>query len=142
MVDDGGKDPTRRAKELVCEMIAVHEIDPALGHVLLDEIPYGGKSKAIHDEFETKYLGRYKAVIVASSKHRGPTSIEIAAQVLSAAVRGVIHEATRRGTLGSPMLRQKTRGLVSGFLLKDLREQAADGLLWPARSAGNEASRP
>jgi AcrR family transcriptional regulator len=123
-VEESGQEPSKSAEELVCGMIAAHGIDPALHRVLLDEMPSRGKLKTTHDEFETEYLRRYKAVIAANSAHRSSESDEIAAQVLSAAVKGVIHEAARKGTLGSRSLREELVDLVSGFLLKR-RSQAS-----------------
>jgi AcrR family transcriptional regulator len=117
-VEDGANEPSKSAEALVCGMIAAHGIDPALHRVLLDEMPSRGRLKTAHDEFETEYLRRYKGVIAANSRHRRPESDEIAAQVLSAAVKGVIHEAARKDTLGSPSLREELIDLVSGFLLK------------------------
>jgi AcrR family transcriptional regulator len=115
-VEAGGQEPSKSAEELVRGMVAAHGIDPALHRVLLDEMPSRGRLKTIHDEFETEYLRRYKAVIAANAKHRRSESDEIAAQVLSAAVKGVIHEAARKGTLGLPSLREELVNLVSGFL--------------------------
>jgi AcrR family transcriptional regulator len=117
-VEDGANEPSKSAEALVSGMIAAHGIDPALHRVLLDEMPSRGRLKTAHDEFETEYLRRYKGVIAANSRHRRPESDEIAAQVLSAAVKGVIHEAARKDTLGSPSLREELIDLVSGFLLK------------------------
>jgi AcrR family transcriptional regulator len=117
-VDASEQGSSKKAQELVRGMIAVHQIDPALHRVLLEEMPLRGKLKAIHEEFNMESLRRYQALIAAGAKGRESTCDEIAAQVLSAAVKGVIHDATINGTLELPNLRDELVNLVSGFLLK------------------------
>jgi AcrR family transcriptional regulator len=117
-VDASRHGSSRKAEELVRGMIAVHQIDPALHRVLLEEMPSRGKLKAIHDEFKVESLRRYQALIAASTKRRESACDEIAAQVLSAAVKGVIHDATINGTLELQTLKDELMDLVSGFLLK------------------------
>jgi AcrR family transcriptional regulator len=101
---------------LVDGMIAVHSIQPALHRVLLDEAPRYDGSRSIHGLFESEYMDRYKAIITASRNRNGRAAVEIAAQVLSSAVEGVIHNAARRGTLTSPELRQGLVHLICSYL--------------------------
>jgi hypothetical protein len=92
------KKPVRQlATELVDGMIRVHSIEPALHRVLLDEAPRHDGSRAIQGIFETEYMGRYKALVAAGQSRATAVDIDMAAQVLSSAVEGVIHNAARRG---------------------------------------------
>jgi AcrR family transcriptional regulator len=106
------EDTTRAARieRLVSGMIAAHSVHPSLHRVLLEEVPRGKISKAIHQRFEAEYRDLYAKLIAADQ--RG----EIRAQVLSAAIEGVIHDAARRGTLGSPALKQELVHLVEAYL--------------------------
>ncbi|SDR32454.1 transcriptional regulator, TetR family [Rhizobiales bacterium GAS191] len=112
----GNKPLTQLVEELVDGMIAVHSIQPALHRVLLDEAPRYDGSRSIHGIFESEYMDRYKAIIAAFQNREARAAIEVAAQVLSSAVEGVIHNAARRGTLKSPELRQELVHLVCSYL--------------------------
>jgi AcrR family transcriptional regulator len=100
----------RRIEAFVDAMIAVHSHDPAVHHVLLEEAPRSRASRAVHDAFETEYLSRYQALIGRSNA--------AAAQVLSSAIAGVIHDAVRLGNLRSPPLRRELIRLVTAYSLR------------------------
>jgi len=110
---DRGKSRVQRVEGLVDGMIRAHGRDPAVHQVLMEEVPRGRESKTAHDAFEAEYLGRYESLIGNS---RGPRSRRIAAQVLAAAIAGVVHDAARRGTLASPELKNELVRLLSGYL--------------------------
>jgi AcrR family transcriptional regulator len=116
-IGDGTMTLTRRVEQLVDGMIGVHSINPALHRVLLEETPYVEGLRCAHDKFETEYLGCYTAMVVSTEKRRGRKSVAMAAQVLSSAVAGVIHDAAHRGTLGTPILKRELVGMVSAYLL-------------------------
>lgn len=115
---EGGASLAERIEGVVRGMISLHSRDPAIHHVLLEETPRSRESKAAHDEFETEYLNRYKALIAASDPARRFACRTTAAQVLSAAIAGVVHDAARRGTLASPNLKYELVDLVSLYLGK------------------------
>ncbi|MBA8900414.1 TetR/AcrR family transcriptional regulator [Phyllobacterium sp. P30BS-XVII] len=104
------------AGELVDGMIAVHSIQPALHRVLLDEAPRYEGARSIHGLFEAEYMDRYKAIITAFGTRESGITIDVAAQVLSSAVEGVIHNAVRRGMLKSQELRQELVHLICSYL--------------------------
>ena len=107
----------RRVEKLVDGMIGVHSINPALHRVLLEEAPYVEGLRSAHEKFETEYLGCYIAMVVSTGKRRGRDSVAVAAQVLSSAVAGVIHDAAHRGTLRKPALKRELGGMVGAYLL-------------------------
>jgi AcrR family transcriptional regulator len=104
----------RRVAALVDGMIAIHSRYPAAHRVLLEESPRGEDSRGTHDVFETACRKRYEALFKANS--RRATDMRVGAQVLAGAVAGVVHEAARQGTLGSPILRTELITLVEAFL--------------------------
>jgi AcrR family transcriptional regulator len=107
--------------DLVGGMIAAHSIHPALHQVLLDEVPSDAAARAAHRAFESEYLERYRAIVAVC----GPAvdaAAEMAVQVLSGAMEGVIHSAARRGTLKSPALKRELVTMIHAYLLQAGRE--------------------
>lgn len=104
-------------------MIGLHSGNPAVYHTLLEETPRSRESRTAHDEFETEYMRRYEALISASQRARSFASPSIAAQVLSAAIAGVVHDAARRGTLASPALKQELVHMITAYLCKPRRTE-------------------
>ncbi|PQV44860.1 TetR family transcriptional regulator [Paraburkholderia sp. BL21I4N1] len=117
----------RRVEQLVDGMIGVHSINPALHRVLLEEAPRARGPKSVHDRFETEYLRCYAALIAQPDEDdaRNRESADAAAQVVSAAVAGVIHDAAHRGTIGLPVLKQELVEMVGAYLLRRRRRHAA-----------------
>ncbi len=116
-VDDNAMPPAQRVELLVDGMIAIHNTNPALHRLLLEEAPNSKALQSAHDLFEAEYLRRYEALVVSAGGRRKRLSDPAAAQVLSAAVAGAIHDAARRGALMSPAMRQELVKLVSAYLL-------------------------
>ncbi|CAB3659912.1 Nucleoid occlusion factor SlmA [Paraburkholderia sediminicola] len=116
-IDDDTMPIAWRIEQLVHGMIGVHNINPALHRVLLEEAPYIEGLKPAHDKFETEYLRRYTAMVAAAGNRRGRESVAVAAQVLSSAVSGVIHDAAHRGTLGTPVLKRELVEMTTAYLL-------------------------
>jgi len=114
--EDSGKASAERIESVVEGMIRVHGRDPAVHQVLLEESPRSRVSKAAHDEFGAEYLRRYEALIGGSGRALSGERRKIAAQVLSAAIAGVVHDAARRGTLTSPELKRELIHLVSAYV--------------------------
>jgi AcrR family transcriptional regulator len=107
------KPTNERAESLVAGMIAIHSVNPALHRILMEETPISAATRAAHDQFEAEYLRRYE--ILVGSKH--PDAAEqAAAQVLSAAVAGAIHDAARRGSLLTCTLKQEIILLARAYL--------------------------
>jgi len=105
-----------RIEGLVSGMITAHSVHPSLHRVLLEDVPRGKISKSIHQNFETEYWKLYTKLIAASEVSGANPRSVVRAQVLSAAIAGVIHDAARRGTLRSPAFEQELVHLVDVYL--------------------------
>lgn len=103
-----------RATALVDGMIKVHSRYPAAHRVLIEESPRAEDTRGIHDRFDMECRKAYEALVTANAP--GISDAGIAAQVLSGALAGAVHEAARRGTLASPRLREGIIVLVDSFL--------------------------
>jgi AcrR family transcriptional regulator len=104
----------KRVEALVDGMIAVHSRYPAAHRVLLEESPRGPDTRGTHDRFEVECRNGYETLFKTNA--RGTIDVRVGAQVLAGAVAGAVHEAARRGTLGSLVLRQELIALVDGYL--------------------------
>ena len=105
-----------RIEGLVSRMITAHSIHPSLHRVLLEDIPRGKVSKSIHQNFEREYWSLYTKLIATSGGSGASSRTVVRAQVLSAAISGVIHDAAHRGTLSSPAFEQELVHLVDAYL--------------------------
>lgn len=101
---------------LVAGMIAAHSIHPALHHVLLEVAPPHSGAGAAQAAFQEQYLDRYRALVGAYPGERSRAEREVAVQVLSAAMEGVIHSAARNNALKSPLLKKELVQLVCRYL--------------------------
>jgi AcrR family transcriptional regulator len=104
----------RRIATLVDGMITIHSRHPAAHRVLLEESPRGADSRETYDAFETACRESYEALFRANSCR--VADVRVGAQVLAGAVAGAVHEAARKGTLASPILREELINLVVLFL--------------------------
>jgi hypothetical protein len=68
-----------------------------------------------HERFEQEYQQLYTKLLAGCARARSSLD-ELRAQVLSAAIEGVIHNAARRGTVGSPALELELVSLVTAYL--------------------------
>lgn len=106
-----------RIEGLISGMIAAHSIHPSLHRVLLEDVPRGKISKSVHQQFESEYSNLYTKLIAASERSCENPRSEVRAHVLSSAIEGVVHDAARRGTLGSLALKQELVHLVDAYLI-------------------------
>lgn len=104
--------------DLVRDMIAAHSVHPGLHRVLLDEAPSFDSSRDPHSSFETEYLSHYTTVIAAYRTRKMGAGNDTIARVVSDAIDGVIHNASRRGTLGSPELEQELVRMICAYLAR------------------------
>lgn len=121
-----------RIEGLVSGMITAHSNHPSLHRVLLEDVPREKISKSIHQNFERDYWSLYKKLIAASDVSGASSRGVVRAQVLSAAISGVIHDAARRGTLRSPAFEQELVFLVDAYLAALAKDQNKP----PVRTAG------
>jgi AcrR family transcriptional regulator len=109
-----GSGPAALIEDLVAGMIAIHGINPALHRVMLD-LPASAEAHTAHETFQRDYQRRYAELVAACRGKADP----MAAQVLSSAMEGVIHNAVRAGTLGAPEFKRELTRLVTGYLGAD-----------------------
>ena len=120
-IDDDSIPFTQQVQRLVRGMIAIHSTDPALHRVLLEEAPRIRRLKSAHAVFEVEYLRCYAAVMARPGGRRDRPADQAAAEMLSAAVAGAIHDAAHRGTLRNPVLQKELADMVSAYLLRRRR---------------------
>jgi AcrR family transcriptional regulator len=118
---DGEKPLRQFAEALVDGMIDVHLTHAALHRVMLDEVPGQRGTRAAYESFRAEYLGRYEAAIAPYWKRAPRAAV---AQVLSAAVEGVIHNAARGGQLEQPELKRELVDLICAYLSHSGRKLA------------------
>jgi AcrR family transcriptional regulator len=106
----------RRVAGLVDGMISVHSQQPAAHRVLLEQTPRANDAHAVHDRFAALLHEHYEALIRSTRRGSSADRTRIAAQVLAAAVAGVVHDAAMRGTLNSAAFRRELLELVESYL--------------------------
>ena len=109
---------TRRIAIFVDGMIASHSRFPAAHHALMEQVPRDDGASNGTDTFERRYRSGCKAFFAANARYKSADGTALRAQVLAAAVAGVIHDAAHQGTLGSPPLRRELTLLVEAYLAR------------------------
>lgn len=104
----------RRIETLVDGMIAIHSRYPAAHRVLIEESPRSEDARPTHDRFQMECREAYEVFIDVNA--RSERDIGVAAQVLSGALSGAVHDAARNGTLTSLSLRTQLLHLVGSYL--------------------------
>jgi AcrR family transcriptional regulator len=113
-----GLSPEEFTAQLVTKIVAAHSINPGLHGVLLDEAPSSAPYRDPRSRFEVEYLSYY-ARAVATYRGREPTSCDhLAGRVISDAIDGVIHNAARRGEIGSEALHAELAKLIGFYLAR------------------------
>jgi hypothetical protein len=74
------------------------------------------RRRATHLSFEAEYRKGCEALFAANARGAVAADHRIAAQVLAAAVAGVVHDAAHRGILASLAFRQELIVLVESYL--------------------------
>lgn len=113
---EGEKSLERFVDDLVRDMFAAHSLYPGLHRVLLDEAPSFDATRDPHSVFEAEYVGHYAAAVSAYRASKEGASNRIMAMILSDVMDGVIHNAARRGMLGSAELRRELVRLLRIYL--------------------------
>ncbi|AMS39439.1 MULTISPECIES: TetR/AcrR family transcriptional regulator [Aminobacter] len=111
-----GKAVEQFAEDLVRDMFAAHSINPGLHRKLLDEAQSSESMRDPNSAFEAEYLGHYTAAVAAYRTSRSGANERVAGMVLSDLMDGVVHNAARRGLLGSEELKQELIRLVRAYL--------------------------
>ncbi|MGA2730371.1 MAG: TetR/AcrR family transcriptional regulator [Terracidiphilus sp.] len=105
-----------RIKGLVSGMITAHSNHPSLHRVLLEEVPRAKIARSIHQNFEREYWSLFTKLITTNEVSGANPRSLVRAQVLSAAISGAVHDASRKGTLRSPDFEQELVRLVDAYL--------------------------
>jgi AcrR family transcriptional regulator len=105
-----------RIKGLVSGMITAHSNHPSLHRVLLEEVPRGKIANSVRHNFEREYWSLFTKLITANEVSGANPRSLVRAQVLSAAIAGAVHDASRKGTLRSPDFEQELVRLVDAYL--------------------------
>jgi AcrR family transcriptional regulator len=116
-IDDATVPLPGRVDRLVQGMIAVHSLNPAVHRVLMEEAPRTQAMRLAHGKFQSEYHRHYAALIASSGNRRDRASDEAAAQVLSAAVAGAVHDAAHRGTLSTPLVKRELVDMIIYYLI-------------------------
>lgn len=114
-LETDGRSAADFARELVSTVIAAHSVHPTLHPVLLDEAPTTERFRDPTSAFEIEYLSHFSRV-VAAYRQGSAAEIETMGQILSDAIDGIIHNAARRGALGSEAVRGELTRLVRRYL--------------------------
>jgi AcrR family transcriptional regulator len=125
-----------RVVALVDGMIGVHSRQPAAHQVLLEAAPRGNDARVVRDRFTAILHEHYEAIVRANHRGAATAHLRVAAQVLAAAVAGVVHDAASRGTLHSQVLRRELLELVESYLCGATSAQPAP------RQSGARRHRP
>lgn len=109
----------RLVENLVGSIIAIHSIHPGLHRVLLDEAPSAETFRNPEDAFEKEYLACYQNWVTAYRGGNSAATDEAVAIILSDAIDGIVHNAARRGTLQSGVVKTELVRLVRGYMLSE-----------------------
>ncbi len=97
-------------------IVALHASNQNLHRVLIDEVPLAPRE--FYDDFEREYYRRYEALIrAAAASDDAGSDHSVAARILADALEGIVHAASRRNNLMSPIVRSEATRMVISYLL-------------------------
>jgi AcrR family transcriptional regulator len=106
----------QRIGRLVDGVVALHATNQDLHRVLIDEVPLAPRE--FYDAFEREYHGRYEALIRAAAPSGDTRSDHlVAARILADALEGIVHAASRRNDLMSPVVKREATRMIMSYLL-------------------------
>jgi len=111
-----GRSLQQFVEDLVDEMIAVHSGHPGLHQVLLDEVSAAEGRRDPHSAFEREYLGCHARAVAHFRGGEEPAADAVAGTLVSDVLDGVIHNAVRRGELGSAAIRTELVRMLRLYL--------------------------
>ncbi|HIE0126671.1 TetR/AcrR family transcriptional regulator [Stenotrophomonas maltophilia] len=101
---------------LIDGVVALHAKNQNLHRVLMDEVPLAPRE--LYEIFEGEYYARYEALIRAASPSDDTRSDHfIAARILADALEGIVHSASRRNDLMSPVAKREATRMIVSYLL-------------------------
>jgi AcrR family transcriptional regulator len=100
---------------LIDGLVTLHSTNQNLHRVLIEEVPLAPRE--FYDAFEREYHRRYEALIrVASPSDDTEMDHSVAARILADALEGIVHSASRRNELMSPVVKREGTTLVLAYL--------------------------
>lgn len=100
---------------LIDAVVTLHATNQDLHRILIDEVPLAPRE--FYDTFEREYHRRYEDLIraVAPSDDTGTDHL-VAARILADALEGIVHSASRRNELMSPVIKREATKMIMFYL--------------------------
>ncbi|MGJ7249024.1 TetR/AcrR family transcriptional regulator [Morganella morganii] len=100
---------------LIDAVVALHATNQDLHRILIDEVPLAPRE--FYDTFEREYHRRYEDLIraAAPSDDTG-TDHPVTARILADALEGIVHSASRRNELMSPVIKREATRMIMFYL--------------------------
>ncbi|MFP2165195.1 TetR/AcrR family transcriptional regulator [Enterobacter ludwigii] len=100
---------------LIDGVIALHATNQNLHRILINEVPLAPRE--FYDAFEREYHGRYESLIRAAAPSDDMSSDHlIMARILADALEGIVHSASRRNELMSPVVKREATRMITSYL--------------------------
>ncbi|MEQ5125410.1 TetR/AcrR family transcriptional regulator [Providencia alcalifaciens] len=101
--------------QLIDVLIMLHSTSQDLHRVLLHEVPLAPRE--FYDTFEREYHRRYEAIIrAAAPSDDTETDYLVSARILADALEGIVHSASRRNELMSPIIKREMIRMIMSYL--------------------------
>ncbi|HEJ6930146.1 TPA: TetR family transcriptional regulator [Serratia marcescens] len=101
---------------LIDAVVTLHATNQDLHRVLIDEVPLAPRE--FYDAFEREYHRRYEDLIrAAAPPDDTETDHLVAARILADALEGIVHSASRRNELMSPVIKREATRMIMSYLL-------------------------
>lgn len=124
---EGERTPGVFADLLVDALIAIHSDHPGMHRVLLDEVPVSEAFRDPTSAFEREYLDLFRTAVSRYRRDEPEDRLTAIGAILSDAIDGVIHNAARRGTLGTKLVRDELVRMIVSFLSDQPRAPHSPG---------------
>lgn len=101
--------------QLIDGLIALHSTNQNLHRVLIHEVPLA--PRGFYDTFEREYHRRYEVIIRAAAlSNDTKTDYLVVARILADALEGIVHSASRRNELMSPVIKKEMMKMIMSYL--------------------------
>ncbi|AWQ50448.1 TetR family transcriptional regulator [Serratia marcescens] len=101
---------------LIDAVVTLHATNQDLHRVLIDEVPLAPRE--FYDAFEREYHRRYEDLIrAAAPSDDTETDHLVAARILADALEGIVHSASCRNELMSPVIKREATRMIMSYLL-------------------------
>lgn len=101
---------------LIDGIVALHATNQNLHRILMDEVPLAPRE--FYESFEREYHARYEALIRAAAPLDDTRpDHSVSARILADALEGIVHSASRRNNLMSPVAKAEVTRMITSYLL-------------------------